>query len=84
MSRKKTFARDLGMATTSSKTESLSGSVGGVNFSVKRTTINMQRAIKFMPEPAQFIDLVDDDDGAGPSRRYDGFLCIFLALISCL
>ena len=78
LSRKKVFARDL-VATTSSKTEKLSGSVGGFSFHVQRTTVNVQRALKYMPETrssskdAEIIDLVDDDDGAGPSRRYRGF-----------
>ena len=79
LSRKKVFARDL-VATTSSKTEKLSGSVGGFSFHVQRTTVNVQRALKYMPETrssskdAEIIDLVDDDDGAGPSRRYCDFL----------
>ena len=89
LSRRKTFARDLGVATTSSKTESLSGSVGGFSFSMQRTTVNVQRAIQFMPKTrsssiaAEVIDLVDDDDGAGPGRRYHDFPCIFFALTSC-
>jgi hypothetical protein len=79
LSRKKVFARDL-VATTSSKTEKLSGSVGGFSFHMQRTTVNVQRALKYMPETrsssrdAEIIDLVDDDDGAGPSRRYHDFL----------
>ena len=83
LSRRKTFARDLGVATTSSKTESLSGSMGGFSFSMQRTTVNVQRAIQFMPKTrsssiaAEVIDLVDDDDGAGPGRRYHDFPCIF-------
>ena len=83
LSRKKIFARDLGVATTSSKTERLSGSMGGFSFSMQRTTVNVQRALQYMPKTrsgsraAEVIDLVDDDDGAGPSRRYHDFLHIF-------
>ena len=89
LSRRKTFARDLGVATTSSKTESCRMAMGGFSFSMQRTTVNVQRAIQFMPKTrsssiaAEVIDLVDDDDGAGPGRRYDGFPCIFFALTSC-
>ena len=85
LSRKKVFARDL-VATTSSKTEKLSGSVGGLSFHVQRTTVNVQRSLKYMPETrssskaAEIIDLVDDDDGAGPSRRYCDSLHLLFVL----
>ena len=83
LSRRKTFARDLGVATTSSKTESCRMAMGGFSVTMQRTTVNVQRAIQFMPKTrsssiaAEVIDLVDDDDGAGPGRRYHDFLHIF-------
>ena len=92
LSRRKTFARDLGVATTSSKTESCRMAMGGFSVTMQRTTVNVKRAIQFMPKTRsssvagggmpEVIDLVDDD-GAGPGRRYDGFPCIFFALTFC-
>ena len=89
LSRKKVFARDL-VSTISSKTEKLSGSVGGMGFHVQRTTVNVQRALKYMPETrsrsknAEIIDLVDDEDGAGPSRRYRCFLHLLYVILNFL
>ena len=89
LTRRKTFARDLGVATTSSKTESCRMAMGGFSVTMQRTTVNVKRAIQFMPKTrsssiaAEVIDLVDDDDGAGPGRRYHDFPCIFFVLTSC-
>ena len=93
LTRRKTFARDLGIATTSSKTESCRMAMGGFSVTMQRTTVNVKRAIQFMPKTRsssvagggmpEVIDLCGGDDGAGPGRRYDGFPCIFFALTFC-
>ena len=86
LTRRKTFARDLGIATTSSKTESCRMAMGGFSVTMQRTTVNVKRAIEFMPKTRsssvagggmpEVIDLCGGDDGVGPGRRYDGFLVI--------
>ena len=85
LTRRKTFARDLGVATTSSRTVSCRMAMGGVSVTMQRTTVNVKRAIEFMPmtrsgsvadgEVPEIIDLCGGDDGAGPRRRYGGCLC---------
>ena len=61
--------------------------MGSFSVTMQRTTVNVKRAIKFMPKTRsgsvagggmqEVIDLVDDDDGVGPGRRYDGILVNF-------
>ena len=85
LTRRKTFARDRGVATTSSRTVSCRMAMGGVSVTMQSTTVNVKRAIEFMPktraglvddgEVPEIIDLCGGDDGAGPGRRYGGFLC---------
>ena len=55
--------------------------MGGVSVTMQSTTV--KRAIGYMPktrsglmedgEVPEIVDLVDDDDVPGPSRRYGGF-----------
>lgn len=54
--------------------------MGSFSVTMQRTTVNVKRAIKFMPKTRsgsvagggmqEVIDLVDDDDGVGPGRRF--------------
>ena len=84
MTRRKNFARDRGVATTStSRTVSCRMAMGGVSVTMQSTTV--KRAIEFMPktrsglvgdgEVPEIIDLCGGDDGLGPWRRYGG-LCV--------
>ena len=87
LTRRKTFTRDLGTATVTKKTESCHMAMGSFSASMQRTTVSVKRAIKFMPKTRsgsvaggrlqEVIDLVDDDDGVGPGRRYGGVFATF-------